>query len=152
VPGVLVHHHFTSDWATEEGLTESDAEVVAEGDVRVDLLWPGDRKWGRHFNPAASLVFGPLYYRRAVRAANGEGTISESLTALGRSLHCRQDAIGHGLLGLAHLKLRFGLTRRDPDDWNTMPPKTRAAIERVTRTTVRRYIADTDYARKVSGA
>jgi hypothetical protein len=143
-----VHHRFTTDWATEEGLAPSDAEVVGEADIQVDLLWPGSKKWGRHFNPMARLIFGPLYYRRAVRDANGAGSASESLVALGRCLHCRQDGVGHGILGLAHMKLRFKLTNRNPDEWNTMPPKIREGIERATRSTVRRYIADTGYAAK----
>jgi hypothetical protein len=150
VPGPRVHHRFTSEWAAEEGLTPSDAEVVGEADIQVDLLWPGSRRWGRHFNPMATLVFGPLYYRRAVRAASGDGSASESLVALGRCLHCLQDGIGHGFLGLAHVKLTLGLTDRNPDEWNTMPPKTRTAIERSTRATVRRYIADTGYASRPS--
>ncbi len=152
MPGPLVHRKFTAEWAVEEGLTGADAEVVAEADILVDMLWPGSEMWGRHFNPMARLIFAPLYFRRAVRAAADSGTSSASLVALGRCLHCRQDGVGHGILGLAHLKLTLGLTRRNPDDWNTMPPKVRAGIERATRTTVRRYIEATGYAARAPRA
>jgi hypothetical protein len=148
VPGPLVHHRFTTEWATEEGLTQSDAEVVAEADITVDLLWPGSRKWGRHFAPWSTLLFAPRYYRQAVRVALEGGSMSESLVALGRCLHCRQDGVGHGMLGLGHLLPRLGLSTRDPDEWKTMPPRIKAGIERVTRETVRRYVVDSGYAAK----
>jgi hypothetical protein len=142
VPGPHVHYRLTAQWATEEGMPEADAQVVAQADLEVDMHWPGSQKWGRHFNPTASLWFSPRYRFAAVRLARA-GAHSEALVSLGRALHSRQDAIGHGLLGLAHLKHRFGLLQRDPDDWNLMPPAVRAAIERDTRAMVRRYLAVT---------
>ena len=150
VPGPQVHFRFTSEWGVEEGLTVSDAGVVAQADILVDMLWPGSRKWGRHFAPWSTLIFAPRYFREAVRLAGEDQptSMSDSLTALGRCLHCRQDGVGHGFLGLAHLKLRLKLTTRNPDEWTTMPPKVQAGIERVTRETVRRYVEVTGYARK----
>jgi hypothetical protein len=141
VPGPQVHFRFTAQWAVEEGMRESDAQVLAESDIEVDLLWPGSKKWGRHFNPTATLVFAPRYCAEAVRLELA-GAHLDALVALGRALHCLQDGVGHGVLGLAHLKYRFGLLERNPDEWNFMPPKTRASIERVTRETVQRFLEE----------
>ncbi len=136
-----MHSRLTARWAIEEGMPEADALVVADADARVDMLWPGSRKPARHFNPTASLVFAPQYLRRAIMMAGGGGTPSEALVNLGRALHCRQDSIGHGVFGLAHLRFRFGLLKRDPDDWNRMPARAREGIERSTRAMLRRYLA-----------
>jgi hypothetical protein len=141
VPGPQVHFTFTAQWAVEEGMLEPDAQVVAQADLEVDRIWPGSKMWGRHFNPMATLIFAPRYRAEAVRCA---GAHLDALVALGRALHCLQDGVGHGRLGLAHLKLRFGLTRRNPDEWNLMPARTRARIERVTREAVRRFLEGSD--------
>lgn len=141
MPGPQVHFRLTSQWAIEEGMLESDAQVVARADIEVDLLWPGSKMWGRHFNPMATFIFAPRYRAEVLRLELA-GEHLDALVALGRALHCLQDGVGHGSLGLAHLKYRFGLMRRNPDDWNLMPPKTRASIERVTREAVRRFLEE----------
>ena len=142
MPGFAVHFRLTMDWAIEEGMSVADAEAVGRASVLVDDLWPGAHRPLRHFNPTASLLFAPLEMRRAVDSAD-EGEREQALVHLGRSLHSRQDAIGHGRLGLAHLLHSTGLLRRDPDVWEDMPPHVRREIERVTRRHVRRFLART---------
>jgi hypothetical protein len=139
VPGFTVHMRLTVKWAVEEGLSPADAEAVAGADIEVDALWPGSTHWGRHFNPTASLLFGPLELRRAIAAAR-DGDRERALVHLGRSLHSRQDAVGHGRLGLNHFLLRLGM-RRNPDEWPTMTPSVQARIERATRRAVRAFLA-----------
>ena len=80
---------------------------------------------------------------RKDRVDPARASAADALVALGRALHCLQDGVGHGLLGLGHLKFNLGIMKRNPDDWNLMPPKTRAGIERVTRETVRRFLEET---------
>jgi len=140
MPGPAVHLRHTMTWSVEEGLSRADAETVASADILVDTLWPGSRKWWRHFNPPASMIFGPLELRRAVRAERS-GDHAAALTHLGRSLHSRQDAVGHGRFGLNHLMWDFGLLKRNPDDWDLMPPAVQARIERATRRAVRAFVA-----------
>jgi len=141
VPGFHVHVRLTARWAEEEGLGAADAEAVARADSDVDMLWPGSHKWTRHFNPTASLFHGPLELRRAI-VAQRAGDRTTALMHLGRSLHSRQDAIGHGRFGQNHLLLRFGL-RHNPDFWETMPPSVQARIERATRRAVRSFVEAT---------
>jgi hypothetical protein len=140
MPGPAVHLRHTMTWSVEEGLSHADAETVASADILVDTLWPGSRTWWRHFNPPASLVFGPLELRRAVLAERA-GDHAVALTHLGRSLHSRQDAVGHGRLGLNHLMWDVGLLKRNPDDWDLMPTAVQARIERATRRAVRAFVA-----------
>jgi hypothetical protein len=140
MPGPFVHFRLTMQWAIEEGLSEPDAELVGRSSLLVDELWPGSRKPLRHFNPTASLLLAPMESRRAVAFARA-GDREQALTHLGYSLHSRQDAIGHGRLGLNHLVLYTGLPFRDPDVWETMPPSVQARIERATRRELRRFIA-----------
>jgi hypothetical protein len=139
VPGFAVHFRLTMRWAVEEGMTEADAEAAGRASVLVDDLWPGSRKPLRHFNPTASLVFAPLEMRRAVAFARA-GDREQALTHLGRSLHSRQDAIGHGRLGLNHLLHSAGLLGRHPDVWEEMPPQVKLDLESVTRREVRRFL------------
>ncbi|HEX9094094.1 MAG TPA: hypothetical protein VF902_08940 [Coriobacteriia bacterium] len=141
MPGPTVHHRLTIEWALDEGLDRVRAEQVGTADANVDQLWPGTERWSRHFNPPATLFWTPWYFLRAVREA--------SPTRLGYALHCRQDAIGHGAFGLAHLRFDIGMLRRDPDDWSRMPPRVRAAIERDTRRIMRAYLHRT--ARRAGG-
>lgn len=131
MPAPRVHHRLTERWALEEGLDPASAKAAGIADVHVDLLWPGTRWWTRHFNPTASLFWAPYYLVRAIRDG--------SPTLLGYALHCKQDAIGHGLLGLAHIRARLGLLDRDPDDWALMPAQIQAAIELASRRMIRRY-------------
>jgi hypothetical protein len=139
VPGPQVHFTLTMTWAIEEGMTAADAEAVGRADTEVDLLWPGSRRWGRHFSPMATLIFARRYRAEAARLESA-GEHAQALVALGRALHSLQDGIGHGRLGLAHLKYRFGLLHRHPDVWDDMPPHTRVGIERVTRAAVRDFL------------
>lgn len=139
MPGPAVHMHMTTKWAVEEGLTELEAAIVADADIRTDALWPGNRIFWRHFNPTARLIFGPLELRRAIRAA-AKGERRAALDHLGYSLHSMQDSVGHGLLGFNHLLFDAGVLGRNPDVWELMPPSTQAGIERLTRRTVRRFV------------
>ena len=132
MPNPDVHYTFTKAWGIEEGLAPADAAAVAKADLDVDRLWPGSTKFTRHFNPTALLVWTPVYLLKAVRDG--------SLESLGRALHCRQDSVGHGVLGLSHLRWRFGALNRHPDAWELMSPRARAAIERDTRRMIRYYV------------
>ena len=142
MPGPQVHFTLTMLWAMEEGMSRADAEEVGRSNLEVDLVWPGRRRWGRHFNPMATLVFARRYATEAARLES-DGEHAEALVAFGRALHSRQDGIGHGRLGLAHLKYRLGALRRHPDDWDRMPRRTQAQIERATRSAVRDFLHTT---------
>ena len=142
MPGLAVNFRLTMRWAIEEGMAESDAESVGRASVLVDDLWPGSRKPLRHFNPTARLVFAPLEMRRALAFERADEH-EQALTHLGRSLHSRQDAIGHGTLGLANLLNSAGFLERDPDVWEDMPPLVKVDIERETRREVRRFLERT---------
>jgi hypothetical protein len=143
MPGPAVHFRLTMVWAIDEGFTPADAEAVGRADILVDELWPGGRIWWRHFNPPASLMLAPLELRRAVRAQR-VGDREGALTHLGRSLHSRQDAEGHGrVIGLNHLAWDAGLLKRNPDDWDLMPPAVQRRIEAATRRTLRAFLTRT---------
>jgi len=139
LPGPKVHFRFTMEWAIEEGMPEADAETVARANVQVDQLWPGRRQWGRHFNPMATYVLARRYAAQAATLESA-GAHEEALVALGRALHSLQDGIGHGRLGLAHLKHRVGLLKHHPDDWDPTPLHTQDGIERVTRAALREFL------------
>lgn len=139
MPGFAVHFRLTMNWALEEGMTEADAETIGRASVLVDTLWPGGRKPLRHFNPTASLLMAPLELRRAI-AFDRAGDHLRALTHLGYSLHSRQDAIGHGRLGLSHLRYQAQLLGRHPDIWDDMPPSVQSRIERASRRAVRRFL------------
>jgi len=139
VPGPTVHLRLTMEWAIDEGLATEEAQSVGTADVLVDELWPGHQKWWHHFNPSASLLFAPLEMRRAVSAYR-RGDRVAWMTHLGRSLHSRQDAVGHGRLGLNHIAWDLGVLKRDPDDWELMPASVRARIERATKRALARFI------------
>lgn len=143
MPGPAVHLRLTAEWAMDEGMPRPDAEAVGNADHEVDRLWPGSRKPWRHFNPTATLLFAPRGLARAIAAGGDPSRRQESLVELGRALYSRQDGIGHGILGLSHLRWDVGLLKRNPDDWDAMPAKTKAAIERATRDMLRRYLVGT---------
>lgn len=139
MPGPAVHFRLTMNLAIEEGFSPADAEAIGRADILVDELWPGGRIWWRHFDPPASLLLAPLELRRAVRAQRS-GDREGALAHLGRSLHSRQDAVGHGrVIGLNHLAWDAGLLKRNPDAWDLMPPSVRARIEDVTRRALRSF-------------
>jgi hypothetical protein len=139
MPGPAVHFRLTMRLAMEAGLSEADAEAVGQADNLVDELWPGRTHWWLHFNPTASIVFGPFELSRAL-AAERAGDHASALTHLGRSLHMRQDAVGHGRpVGYNHLLWDAGLLHRNPDEWELMPPSVQARIERATRRALRRF-------------
>jgi hypothetical protein len=140
VPGPTVHFRMVLEMAVEEGMPTTDAEAVATACLNVDSLWPGRTKPSRHFNPIAPLYWAPRYMREAL-AARAAGDTSTALTRLGWALHSKQDSIGHGALGLSHLRYRMGLIERDPDDWSRMTPRARAAIGRETRGMLREFLA-----------
>jgi hypothetical protein len=77
--------------------------------------------------------------RRAVSAYRQHDRVAW-MTHLGRSLHSRQDAVGHGRLGLNHIAWDVGLLKRDPDDWELMPASVRARIERASRRALARFM------------
>jgi hypothetical protein len=140
VPGPTVHFRMVLEMAVQEGMPTTDAEAVATACLSVDSLWPGRNKPTRHFNPFAPLYWEPRYMREAL-AALAAGDRATALARLGWAIHCRQDSIGHGVLGLSHLRYRLGLLKRDPDDWSKMTGRARSAIERDTRRMLRAFIA-----------
>ncbi|MDO8964482.1 MAG: hypothetical protein Q7W30_08345 [Coriobacteriia bacterium] len=140
MPGLKVHIHLTAQWATEEGLDPVEARAVAQADVSVDRLWPGSKKWGRHFNPSASLYYAPTELRRAIALAKA-GERTAALEHLGYSLHSAQDAVGHGRLGQKHLLQTWGLTSINPDEWEPMSASVKRRIEAATRRIVRRFVS-----------
>ena len=140
MPGATVHFRMVFEMAGAEGMPPTDAETVATACINVDQLWPGSTKPWRHFNPTASLYWAPRYFREAF-AARADGERETALIRLGWAIHCRQDSIGHGVMGLSHLRYRLGILHRDPDDWAKMTPGARAAIERETRSMLRTFMA-----------
>jgi hypothetical protein len=140
VPGATVHFRMVLETAVAEGMPTTDAETVAQACFDVDSLWPGRTKPTRHFNPFASLYWAPRYFREAL-AARAAGDPATALVRLGWALHAKQDSIGHGVLGLSHLRFRMGLLKRSPDDWYKMTVRARAAIERETHRMLREFIA-----------
>lgn len=142
MPSPAVHVRLTTTWALDEGFSRDDAQALASADILVDELWPGRTHWWRHFNPPASLIFAPLELRRALREQRA-GDHAAALAHLGRSLHSRQDAVGHGRLGLNHLAWDVGLLRRNPDAWELTPPAVQRRIERASRRALRRFLERT---------
>lgn len=141
MPGPSVHFRLTMNTAMEAGFSRAEAEAIAHGDVGVDLRTPGRKYWWLHFNPTAALIFAPLELRRAIRADRA-GDRASALEHLGRCIHMRQDAIGHGrFIGLNHLLHDAKLLHRHPDEWETMPPDVQRRIQEVTRDAVRRIPA-----------
>ncbi|MEN6431240.1 MAG: hypothetical protein ABFC80_10435 [Coriobacteriales bacterium] len=102
---------------------EEIAECIARADVELDWTHPARGSVGnmsRHFGLTACL-WAEWYLYRACR--------DRSCEDLGRALHCVQDAIAHGVLGLKHVRHMAGLAR-DPDDWDAATLRVRRAIER----------------------
>jgi hypothetical protein len=88
-----VHYVLTKRWAMEAGFSEEDAEQVAAADVAVDALYP-TREWrniGYHFAWLGAHRRAKRLFRQAVSTGD--------LVALGRALHCKQDALAHGAIG-----------------------------------------------------
>jgi len=128
----MLHYRLTSLWALQTGFTAEEAERIAVADRGVDREFPaGASLWGvfHHFGPMA-FAMSAHYRRRAFK--------TRSLEDLGRALHCIQDTVAHGVLGLAHL--RFDLhVGRNPDDWTHAPRWEREHIECITRRMLQRY-------------
>lgn len=129
--GPYVHFELTHDWAEEAGLGDI-AERVARADVDFDWQYPARGSLfnlTRHFAPW-TYVWAAVYARRALETHSPEH--------LGWALHCLQDALSHGVLGLAHVRHRLGLSR-DPDDWSAAPERTRRRIGDQSRRLLARY-------------
>lgn len=131
--GPDVHFRMTRDWADDAGLA-AQAEMIARADVGVDWDHPARGSLGnmsRHFGLTARL-WSAWYLSRALARRSPDD--------LGRALHCAQDAIAHGALGLGHLRFMAG-AHRNPDDWDAAPERVRRAIERRSREMLARYAA-----------
>lgn len=131
--GPVVHFELTRQWAEEAGFGD-DADRIARANVGLDWDYPARgslANMSRHFAPTAH-----LWAMRYMALARKE----RSLEHLGRALHCAQDAVAHGVLGLGHLLYMAGLAR-NPDNWDAAPERVRATIERRTMRMLRRYIS-----------
>ena len=115
-----VHYRLTRQWAIDEGLSAEEAEAVASANLAVDREFPGSdlRYKGWHFG-----WFGA--HRRARRLL-GEAVEGRDPVALGRALHCEQDALAHGHLG--HLVHYRGI-----DIWERRSQRVRSRIEAASR-------------------
>jgi len=103
------------------------AHDVALDDVRFDIVFPGNLSLVnalRHLGPTAR-----LWAYRYLSHAKKTGSARE----LGYALHCLQDAVSHGVLGMAHIRNRMKMTERDPDDWQAAPVRMKNALERETK-------------------
>lgn len=132
--GPLVHHDLTLQWAKASGLDPDTAERIARADVLVDREFKATaslRNLTMHFAPWAY-----FWVWRFGRQAMAEG----SPEALGRALHCAQDAIAHGVLGLAHLRFDAHIAR-NPDDWRGAPERVRERIRLASMRLLARYRA-----------
>ncbi|MHB1340812.1 MAG: hypothetical protein ACYC77_02210 [Coriobacteriia bacterium] len=133
--GPVVHFELTRLWAEQAGLGDI-AERIARANVGVDWDRPARGSIGNmslHFAPTAHL-WAARYLSRALR--------ERSPAYLGCALHCAQDAVAHGVLGMGHLRYMAGLAR-NPDDWDGAPERVRTTIERRSMKMLRRYAAGT---------
>lgn len=115
-----VHYDLTREWARDEGFSADEAETIAAADWGVDAVydvyvWANK---GYHFAWLGA-------NRRAKRLLT-QAIENHDLVALGESLHCAQDAIGHGFWG--HLVHWEGIDR-----WERRGPSVRRRLERKTR-------------------
>lgn len=130
--GPLVHFELTREWARDAGMGDL-ADRVARADVSVDFEHPARGSFAnltRHFAPWAHFWVW-RYLRLAIATRSPE--------ALGRALHASQDAVSHGVLGLAHIRFQLGWGR-NPDDWAAAPERIRARIRARSYSLVRRYL------------
>lgn len=123
-----VHYRLTLQWALEEGLPPAEAEAVAGANLAVDREFPGNR-W-RH----KGWHFGWLGARRKARRLLGDAIRDRDPVALGRALHCEQDALAHGHLG--HLVHYRGI-----DLWERRSERVRRSIEVSSRRMLAAYWA-----------
>lgn len=132
--GPQVHLKLTRQWALEEGFSETEAELIARSDISFDKLYPARASLvnlTRHFAPA-TWVWAEVYMRRAVRQGD--------LMLLGYALHCAQDGVAHGRVGTRHLSA-LAFKRPNPDVWESSPRGVLRRTESVTRSRLRRYLA-----------
>lgn len=139
-----VHGTLTRQWAIESGYAPSFAMQVSVHDVGVDTeFWA----WGVPRGGNLKYHFAPLgasrIAKRSLTRAIGTEDREEALHQLGIALHCAQDAIAHGRLGLGHLRydlgVALGLRVGSPDLWTDSSERKRRAIERVSREYLSRF-------------
>lgn len=117
----------TRRWAVEAGLSDAEAEIVARACWDVDRVHPV-REWrnkGYHF--------AWLGARRRARRLLVQAITHDDLVALGESLHCLQDAIGHGFWG--HIVHWQGIDR-----WESRGEGVRRRLEEGSRRSLRRFV------------
>jgi len=130
--GPDVHFGMTLRWGLEEGLPLAEAEAIAGACAAFDTRFPARRSLtnvSRHFAPWA-WVWSARYRGEALRSGSAE--------LLGWAIHCAQDAVAHGRLGLNHL-LYSAWLRRDPDAWGLAPARVKRGTEAVSRRILRAW-------------
>jgi hypothetical protein len=122
-----VHYGLTKRWASEAGFSDDEAETIALADRDTDRDFSGKLSWhnkGYHF--------AWLGARRRARVFLSDAIAKGDLVALGRALHCEQDAIAHGQSG--HLWHWPGI-----DIWERRSNRVRGRIETASRTMLDYY-------------
>jgi hypothetical protein len=129
----LVHRNLTRAWATQEGFSPADAHALGLLTDGVDARkgdfghpWNWKYHYAKHgaFTNAAS----------ELSAACSDPLAEDAFEHLAIALHGVQDGVGHRAHGpLSHPS---GI-----DDWNATAPATRDDIERLSRMTLRTYLA-----------
>ena len=133
--GPTLHLDMTERWLIETGMDADFARDVAVNDACFDIVLPGGLSpinALRHLGPTAR-----LWARRYLASAERTGSARD----LGYGLHCLQDALSHGVLGMAHMRKRARMLKRDPDDWDSAPLRLKRALERETKRVARLYLA-----------
>jgi hypothetical protein len=129
----LVHRNLTRAWATQEGFSPTDAHALGLLTDGVDAH-KGDfvHPWNWKYHYARHGAFDNA--ARELSAACGDPLAEDAFEHVAIALHGVQDGVGHRAHGPSSHPSRI-------DDWNTTAPATQGEIERLSRLTLRTYLA-----------